>query len=63
MPRGKKQKAVVLYSTETGAIIGHAYHYNPRNNDKAKVFSKRYDPKLRKRVEVKVKEEKHSSGA
>ncbi len=63
MPRGKKQKVVVIYGPD-GQIIKHKYHYNHRNVEKDKVSVNQYDPKQRKHVkadEVKVKDERHSS--
>lgn len=60
MPRGKKKKAVVLFGPE-GNIIGHAYLNNHRNIEKGKPFRLKYDPRTRKRVEIKVKDERHAT--
>lgn len=63
MPRGKKQKVIVIYGPG-GQIIKHKYHYNHRNVTKEKVADKQYDPNERRYVtfeEVKVKDERHSS--
>ncbi len=43
-----------------GRLIGHMYHNNFRQTEKVKTF-KKYDPKTRKRVEIKLKDERHSS--
>ena len=61
MPRGKKKKAYVARSKEGNNIIAQFYVNGFRQNlDKMKTIRK-YDPKTRKHVEIKLKEEKHSS--
>ena len=61
MPRGKKKKAVVARSKDGNNIVAHLYINNHRENtDKIKILRK-YDPKTRKHVEIKIKDEKHSS--
>jgi len=65
MPRGVKKKAFVGRSTgdESGAIVTHFYVNNHRLNltkFKNGTF-KKYCKIAKKRVEIKLKEEKHSS--
>ena len=66
MPRGQKKKAFVGRSTgddAKGNIVMQMYVNNHRLNlEKFKDGKfKKYDPVTRKRVEIKLKEEKHSS--
>lgn len=60
MPRGKKKKAYVVRSAEGNNILGHMYVNSYRDNLEKIKPRKKYDPKLRKHVEIKLKEEKHS---
>ena len=64
MPRGKRT-VFALFSSETNARLGTIRLHK---QDKMGVSWKehiagmlKYDPKLRRRVQVKAKEEKHSS--
>lgn len=65
MPRGVKKKAFTGRATgddTNGNIVTHLYINNHRINlEKFKNGTyKKYDPQTRKRVEIKLKEEKHS---
>lgn len=61
MPRGKKRKVVVIRSKDGNNIIGQMYVNNHRQNMDGMKTRRKYDPKTRQHVEIKLKEEKHSS--
>jgi ribosomal protein L33 len=61
MPRGKKRKVVVGRSVEGNNIVFQMYINNHRENATKLKTIKKYCPKARKRVEIKFKDEKHSS--
>lgn len=58
MPRGKKT-VYAGYCSETGARICTVRILKSKKSDFRDLF--KYSPRLRKRVKVKLKEEKHSS--
>jgi hypothetical protein len=64
MPRGKRTVFTVT-STETGLRLGtirlHKQDKLGRSWKEHVADMKKYDPRVRRRVKVKLKEEKHSS--
>ncbi len=64
MPRGKRT-VFGVYCPETGDRLGSVRFHKQDRMGKAwkdhAIKLKKYSPRLRKRVQVKLKEEKHSS--
>lgn len=64
MPRGKRT-VFGVYCTETGMRLSTMRFYKQDKNGKSwkehVAGMMKYSPRLRRRVEVKLKEEKHSS--
>jgi hypothetical protein len=63
MPRRGKAKVFVARATGEGThnnVVGHLYINNHRENKGKLLTIKKYDKRTRTRVEIKLKEEKHS---